>query len=514
MTGQAEVPRLQLINISKTFPGGIRANDKVSLTVDRGEVHCLLGENGAGKTTLMNIVYGMYQADEGEIYLNGERVLVNSPHEALAHKVGMVHQHFMLIPTLTVAENIILGMKPLASRLGDLKAIEKEITRVAMSFGMSIKPSALVKNLSVGEQQRVEIIKALYRGVDLLILDEPTAVLTPQETRDLFATLKELTRQGLSIIFITHKLNEALAVADRVSVLRDGRMIATMPIGEATLDNLAEMMVGREVSFNLERPPLPCGKPVLEVQGLSYRERDSGEHYLLKDVTFEVCEGEILGIAGVDGNGQSQLAQVITGLLKPSAGKVIINGKEVTRQAPRVCLEAGLGHIPEDRTKMGLVPEYSVAYNFILQRYNDRQFQRGGLLNMEAIRSFAQRLVKAFDVRTPSVDTRVASLSGGNQQKIILGREIDRNPKLLVAVQPTRGLDIGATEYIHKKLLMQRAQGAAILLISTELEEILALSDRIAVIYEGQIMGIVPGDRSLMKKIGLMMAGIRENSGE
>lgn len=509
-----DTPRLQLVNISKTFPGGVQANKGVNLTVRRGEVHCLLGENGAGKTTLMNIVYGMYQADEGEIYLDGERVMVNSPHEALAHKVGMVHQHFMLIPTLTVAENIILGMRPLGSRLGDLRAIEEEIATVALSFGMSIRPSALVKNLSVGEQQRVEIIKALYRGVDLLILDEPTAVLTPQETRDLFATLKGLTRQGLSVIFITHKLNEVLAVADRVSVLRDGRMIATVPIGEATLDSLAEMMVGREVSFNLEKPPVSRGKPVLEVQGLSYRERDPGEHYVLKDVTLEVYEGEILGIAGVDGNGQSQLAQAIAGLLKPSAGSVIINGKEVTRQAPRVCLEAGLGHIPEDRAKMGLVPEYSVAYNFILQRYNDRQFRRGGLLNMEAIRSFAQRLVKAFDVRTPSVGTRVASLSGGNQQKIILGREIDRSPKLLVAVQPTRGLDIGATEYIHKKLLAQRAQGAAILLISTELEEILALSDRIAVIYEGQIMGIVPGDRSLTKKIGLMMAGIRENGRE
>jgi len=499
-------PRLQLVDIYKAFPGGVQANQGISLAVQHGEIHSLLGENGAGKTTLMNIVYGLYQADAGEIYLDGRRVLVNSPHEAIAHKVGMVHQHFMLVPTLTVAENIILGLGKLTSPVGDLRAVAADISAVAQAFGMAIKPAALVKDLSVGEQQRVEIVKALYRGVDLLILDEPTAALTPQETRDLFATLKELTAKGLSIIFITHKMNEVLAVADRVSVLRDGRRIATLPIAQATHDGLAEMMVGREVSFSLERAEVSCGQPVLQVHQLGYRE--SSGHALLSNVSFEVCAGEILGLAGVDGNGQRQLAQAITGLLKPTTGKIFINAKDVTGQPPRACLEAGLGHIPEDRARMGLVPEYSVAYNFLLQRYNDSEFKRSGFLNPDAIRSFAQRLVKTFDVRTPSVSTRTANLSGGNQQKIILGRELDRNPALLVAVQPTRGLDVGATEYIHKKLLAQRAQGAAILLISTELEEILALSDRIAVIYEGRIMGILPGGRNNTKKIGLMMAGV------
>ncbi len=511
MTDQVEVPRLQLVNISKTFPGGVRANEKVSLTVDRGVIHCLLGENGAGKTTLMNILYGLYRADEGEIYLDGKLVNITSPREAIGHHIGMVHQHFMLVPTLTVAENVILGMRPLTAMLTDMKAVEEDIAQVAKRFGMRIQPSALVNDLSVGEQQRVEIVKALYRGVDLLILDEPTAVLTPQETKEFFDTLKKLTEQGLSIIFITHKLHEVMAVADKVSVLRDGHMIATLPIGEANQDILCDMMVGREISFELEKEAVQPGEPILSVEKLGYR--DYAGCIRLRDVSLEVRAGEILGIAGVDGNGQRELALAITGLLKPDSGRIILNGKDVTGKSPRACLEAGLGHIPEDRTRMGLVPEYSVAYNFILQRYNDSEFKRSGfLLNMDSIGSFAKKLVQAFDVRTPSVNTSAANLSGGNQQKIILGREIDRMPKLLVAVQPTRGLDIGATEYIHKKLLAQREQGAAVLLISTELEEILALSDRIAVIYEGQIMGILPGDRSLTKTIGLMMAGVGENS--
>ena len=506
MNGLA-VPRLQMVNITKTFPG-VKANQQISLTVEPGEIHCLLGENGAGKTTLMNILYGMYQPDDGEIYVNGVRTVVRSPAEAIANRIGMVHQHFMLVPTLTVAENIILGMRPLATSLRDLSKIEKDITRVAQSFGMHVNPSSRISSLSVGERQRVEIIKALYRGIDLLILDEPTASLTPQETSDLFATLKALTRQGLSIIFITHKMNEVMDVADRVTVLRDGVRIATLPISEANQDRLAEMMVGREVSFNLERTPIRRGNAVLRVENLSYRDKETKRDYL-KKLSLEVCEGEILGVAGVDGNGQRELAQCICGLIKPIAGKILLNDRDITGCTPHTRLHSGLGLIPEDRSRMGLVLEYSVAENFILQSYDLGQFRNGALLNFGAVNEYARRLTRQFDVRTPSIHTKVAYLSGGNQQKIIVGREIDRNPALLVAMQPTRGLDIGATEYIHKNLLAQRSRGAAILLISTELEEVLALSDRIAVMFEGEIVGIVSGDRSNVKKIGLMMAGMK-----
>ena len=497
--------RLQLIGISKTFPGGVRANNRVSLSVDRGEVYALLGENGAGKTTLMNVLYGLHPADEGEILLDGKPANIHSAREAIHQKVGMVHQHFMLVPTLTVAENIILGMRPLTAFLTDMKTVERDIANVGQRFGLGINPSAIVSSLSVGEQQRVEIVKALYRGAELLILDEPTAVLTPQEATELFATLRGLVAEGLSIIFITHKLNEVMGVADRVSVMRDGRLISTLMVKDTNQAELAMMMVGREVSFTLDKPPVEPGELVLEAKALTVGDRRG--RALLGGVSLLVRQGEILGIAGVDGNGQRQLAGAVTGLRKPDSGRILFDGRDVTGHSPRQLALAGLGHIPEDRYTMGLVLDFSIAYNTILQAYRESPFTRWGLLQPRAIASYARRLVQTFDVRTPSVQVKVAHLSGGNQQKIILGREIDRQPKLLVAVQPTRGLDVGATEYIHTQLLAQRQRGAAILLISTDLEEIMALSDRIAVLYEGRIVGEVPGGRANMQKIGQMMAG-------
>jgi simple sugar transport system ATP-binding protein len=502
----APVVRLQLKDITKRFPG-LTANDRISLSVNRGEIHGLLGENGAGKTTLMNVLYGLYHADEGEIILDGRLVRIASPRQAIAHGIGMVHQHFMLVPTLSVAENIILGMRALSAPLTDLKTVEQDIAAVARKYGLKIDPAALVGGLTVGEQQRVEIVKALYRGADLLILDEPTAVLTPQETQELFATLKELTHQGMSIIFITHKLNEVMAVADRVSVLRDGRLIATVPTGQTNQHELAHMMVGREVSLTVNKTALAAGRPALEVEGLTVK--DNKGQTLLANVSLHVCCNEILGIAGVDGNGQRELAHAITGLLRPSSGRISLNGREITGQSPHQIMAAGVRYIPEDRLAMGLVPDFSVADNFILKGYDSQPFTRSGLLRPRSVLAHARRLVQAFDVRTRSVHTMVAQLSGGNQQKIVVGRELDAKPALLVAMQPTRGLDVGATEYIHQLLLAQRANGGAILLISTELEEVMELSDRIAVIYEGRIVGELPGGRANVQKIGLMMAGMK-----
>lgn len=499
--------RLQLKQITKHFPGLI-ANDNVSLTVNRGEIHCLLGENGAGKTTLMNILYGLYHADEGEVFLDGQPVRITSPHEAIALGIGMVHQHFMLVPTLSVAENVILGMRPLRTPLTDLKAVEQDLAAVARKYGLRIAPAALVGSLSVGEQQRVEIVKALYRGAHLLILDEPTAVLTPQEAQELFSTLRDLAGQGMSIIFITHKLNEVMAVADQVSVLRDGRLIATVPARSTNQHDLAQMMVGREISLTVNKPAMTPGEPVLAVEGLTVK--DGRGQLLLDNVSLRICRNEILGIAGVDGNGQRELAHAVTGLLKPDAGRVSLNGRDVTGLPARQLIRAGVRYIPEDRQAMGLVPDFTVADNFILKGFNAAPFTRMGLLRPRAILAHARRLVRAFDVRTRSIYTMAAELSGGNQQKVVVGRELDANPALLVAMQPTRGLDVGATEYIHSLLLDQRANGGAILLISTELEEVMELSDRIAVIYEGRIVGELPGGRANVQKLGLMMAGMKE----
>ena len=500
--------RLYIKHISKQFPG-VLANNDITLAIYPGEIHALLGENGAGKTTLMNIVYGLIHADSGEILLNDQHVDIRSPREAIEKGVGMVHQHFMLVPTLTVAENIILGVRPFNRHLLDMKDIERDIANVAAQYGMIINPGELVSDLSVGEQQRVEIVKALYRGVDLLILDEPTSVLTPQETTELFSTLKNLTHQGLSIIFITHKLNEVMNVADRVSVLRDGRLIATKPVSETNLNELAFMMVDRELSHSYDKEK-PCGdNPILEVKHLTLRIKSRN---ILDDISLKVCSGEILGIAGVDGNGQHELALVIAGLLRPSSGKILLDGRDVTNKPVRKRNEYGLGHVPADRQKMGLVMDFNIADNLILQSYHSTPFTSAlGFFNLNAISKHAQRLVNSFNIRTRSINTQLLHLSGGNQQKVILAREIDRNPRVLIAVQPTRGLDIGAIDYIHHLLLEQRDKGYAILLISTELEEVLTLSDRILVIYDGAIIGESPGGTVDIQKIGRLMAGIRSD---
>lgn len=509
-TPGTEVPRLRLVDISKHFDT-LKANDHISLDVMPGEVMCLLGENGAGKTTLMNVAYGLYRADSGSIEIDGKPVTIRSPHEAISHGVGMVHQHFMLVPPLTVTENVILGTRPLFSRksvLSDMRAIAKEVDEVAVRYGLKVEPLARVSTLSVGEQQRVEIVKALYRGVNLLILDEPTAVLTPQETTDLFRTLRTLTAAGLSIIFITHKLNEVMAAADRVTVLRDGRVVGRRLIRDTTPHDLAELMVGREVKMTFDKPPVAHGEDLLVVEGLTVQNEDGRK--TLDNLSLHVMKGEILGIAGVDGNGQSELALAIAGLAKLTSGRVHIAGADMTGKSPQAIIDAGLRHIPEDRHTEGLVLDFSVAENLVLKRFGRPPFTRRGVLRPRAILDYAGRAVKLFDVRTRSVSSKTAELSGGNQQKVVLAREIDQDPIVLIAAQPTRGLDVGATEYIHNTLLAQRNRGVAILLISTELEEVLALSDRIDVIYEGKIVGEVSSDRANTQKIGLMMAGVHD----
>lgn len=498
---------VEMQGITKAFPG-IIANDDVHFDLERGEIHALLGENGAGKTTLMNILYGLYTPDKGKILINGEEVRFSTARDAIAHGLGMVHQHFMLVQRFTVAENIILGQKsPRFPIIEDMKQVNDRLTELSNRYGLTISPTAVVRTLSVGEQQRVEILKALYRGADVLILDEPTAVLTPQEVEDFLKILKKLTDEGKSIIFITHKLNEVLSISDRVTVLRDGKNIGMMETKGADEETLARMMVGREVLFHLEKKPLHAGAPMLSVSGLCAK-NDRGLD-ALKNVSFEIRAGEILGIAGVDGNGQSELEQVIAGLRPAEAGNVTINGQDVTNRSPKTIGEAGLAHIPSDRYKMGLISAFSVAENSVLERVEKKPFTHNGLLDLKAIFSEGIRLVKKFDVRTPSIQTKAGKLSGGNAQKLILARELARKPKCLIAAQPTRGLDVSAIEYVHQQLLNQRDEGVAVLLFSTELTEILQLSDRIAVMYNGEIVGVLDAENVDVLEIGLMMTGAK-----
>lgn len=497
---------LEMREIIKEF-GSLRANDRVNLKVKRGEIHALLGENGAGKTTLMNILYGLYQPTSGEIIFEGRPVKITSPREAIELGIGMVHQHFMLIPALTVAENIILGMKTGPGGLLDLKQAATRIKELSRQYGLDVDPYAKVWQLSVGQQQRVEIVKALYRGATLLILDEPTAVLTPQEVRELFRVLKKFTQEGHTVIFISHKLDEVMSLCDRVTVLRAGRVVGTVETSKTSKEELARMMVGREVLFKVDKKPCCPGEVILELKGVEALNNKGLK--ALKGISFSLCRGEILGIAGVDGNGQSELVEVITGLREAIAGKVFLKGKDITNLPPRKILEQNVAHIPEDRHLRGLVMEMSIKENFILQTYYQPPFSKGFLLDWKTIKDHACRLIKEYDVRALSEEIPVKNLSGGNQQKVILAREVCRQPELLIAMHPTRGLDVGATEYIHRRLVEERDRGAAVLLISTELDEILSLSDRIAVLYEGEIMGIVPGGEVDIEELGLMMAGSR-----
>jgi ABC-type uncharacterized transport system ATPase subunit len=501
-----EPPVLELRGITKRFPG-VLANDHVDFDLRRGEVHALLGENGAGKSTLMSILYGLYSADEGEILMNDEPVDISSPKAAIERGIGMVHQHFMLIPVMTVTENIVLANEPVhAGVLFDEEAAEKRVAEVARTFNFAVDPHARVQNITVGQQQRVEIMKALYRNADIVILDEPTAVLTPQEAAELFEILRTLTREGISVIFITHKLNEVLEIADRITVLRRGKRVETIPRAGATEAGLARSMVGREVLLRVEKKAATPGEPLLQVKDLVVRD-DRGLD-AVRGVIFDVRAGEIVGIAGVDGNGQSELIDALTGLRHAASGSIQVAGEDVTSATARGTLDAGIGHIPEDRQRRGLVLEFNLAENLVLHDYGKEPFSRFGLLNPRSLFGWARKLLQEFDVRGGGPETRGASLSGGNQQKVVLAREINRDPRLLIAGQPTRGLDVGAIEFVHQRLVEQRDEGKAVLLVSLELEEILSLSDRILVLYEGRIVGEFPPSVS-EEQLGIAMTGGR-----
>ena len=501
-----EPPVLELRGITKEFPG-VLANDHVDFDLRRGEVHALLGENGAGKSTLMSILYGLYTPDSGEILMNGEPVAINSPKDAIELGIGMVHQHFMLIPVMTVTENIVLAQEPRhAGVLLDYDAAAERVRELSTSFGLAVDPNARIQKITVGQQQRVEILKALYRGAEILILDEPTAVLTPQEARELFEIIEGLKAQGKSIVFISHKLNEVLEVADRITVLRRGKRVETIPRDGATEAGLARSMVGREVLLRVDKKPAEPGEPLLKVADLSVRD-DRGLE-AVRGVTFDVRAGEIVGIAGVDGNGQSELIDALTGLRKPAGGRMTVGGQDLTHASARQALDAGMGHIPEDRHRRGLVLDFNLAENLALHDYGKEPFSRFGWLNPRRWLRWAAGLLKEFDVRGGGPTTRASSLSGGNQQKVVVAREVSRDPSVLIAAQPTRGLDVGAIEFVHRRLVEQRDAGKAVLLVSLELEEILSLSDRILVLYEGRIVAEFPPEVS-EEEVGIAMTGGR-----
>jgi len=500
---------LEMRGIRKEFPGTV-ANDDVDLDVRRGEVHALLGENGAGKSTLMNILYGLYKPDGGEIRVRGKPVSFSSAKDAIEAGIGMVHQHFMLIPVMTVAENIVLGTEPVqAGVLLDERGAEARVRELSQQFGLIVSPEALVGDITVGQQQRVEILKALYRGADILILDEPTAVLTPQEAAELFDIVRSLQADGKSIIFISHKLNEVLEIADRITVLRRGKKIETVPREGATEESLARAMVGREVLLRVEKPPAQPGDVLLEIGDLHVVD-DRGIDKV-RGVSFAVRAGEIVGIAGVDGNGQSELIDAIAGLRKVHSGSVKVAGRELRHASAREMLDAGVGHIPEDRQRRGLVLEFTIAENVALHDYAKPPDARWGWLFPQRLVERARRLIREFDVRGGGPLTRALALSGGNQQKVVAAREIARDPKVLIAAQPTRGLDVGAIEFLHRRLVEERGEGRAILLVSLELDEILSLADRILVIYEGEIVGEHTGEVS-EQEIGLEMLGGRRTA--
>jgi len=493
--------------IRKEFPGVV-ANDDVSLDVRRGEVHALLGENGAGKSTLMNILYGLYRPDAGEILLNGKRVVFSSASDAIEAGIGMVHQHFMLIPVMTVAENVVLGTEPVKDGvLLDEGAAERRVADMAKTFKFAVEPGALVEDIGVGQQQRVEIMKALYRNADILILDEPTAVLTPQEASDLFEVLRTLRREGISIVFISHKLKEVLEIADRITVLRRGKTIETVPREGATEESLARAMVGREVLLRVEKKPAEAGDVLLEVEDL-WASDDRGIQKV-RGVSFQVRAGEIVGIAGVDGNGQTELIEALTGLRRADSGVIRVGGHELQHPTTRDSLDAGLGHIPEDRQRHGLVLEFSIAENVALHDYATTPDSKLGWLFPKRLVERAKGLIKEFDVRGGGPLTPAGALSGGNQQKLVAAREISRDPTALIAAQPTRGLDVGAIEYLHRRLVAERDEGRAILLVSLELDEIFSLSDRILVIYEGEIVVEHTGEVS-EEQIGFEMLGVQK----
>ena len=495
-------------DVSKRFPG-VLANNQVSLQLERGRILALLGENGAGKSTLVNILFGMYRPDEGHVIIKGERVDLRGPDDAISRGIGMVHQHFQLVPPMRVVENIVLGAEPVLRGLVDLGESRRRVIELSRRYGLEIDPDAVVEDLPVGMQQRVEILKALYRNADVLIMDEPTGVLTPQEADHLLGVLRELTQTGLGVVFITHKLREVLAVADDIVVLRNGEVVGQTTPGETSENGLAEMMVGRSVMLRVDKSVAEPGDVVLELEKLSV-EDDRGQ-IALNEVSFEVREGEILGVAGVEGNGQRELVEAITGLRGLSSGLMKIGSDEFTSGSTRQIAEKGVAHIPEDREKHGLIGVYSLEENSVLNRYHRKPFTLRGFLRRDVIKRHAEGVVDEFDVRTPSTSVPASSLSGGNKQKLIVGREFSDDIDLLVAAQPTRGIDIGAIEFIHRRILDQRDKGTADLLVSAELDEILGLSDRIAVLYDGELMDVLDAEDSNREKIGLLMAGITDS---
>lgn len=496
---------IEMKGITKVFPGTI-ANDNVDFDLLQGETHVLLGENGAGKTTLMNILYGLYQQEKGDIYVDGQLVKIDNPNEAIKLGIGMVHQHFMLVDNFTVAENIILGREPKKGLKLDRKKAVADVKEIADKYGFAIDPNAVVEDISVGQQQKVEILKALYRGAKILILDEPTAVLTPQEIDELGKIIDNLKKEGKSVILITHKLKEVMSMSDRVTIIRRGKVTGIVNTRDTNIDELAELMVGRKVNLVVEKETAKLGAEILKVENLSAN--DQRGIPAVKNVSFEVRSGEILGIAGVDGNGQTELLEVLTGLRKPHDGNVTMNGKDLYGKSPREVIDAGVGHIPEDRHKRGLILKYSLVENSILGIHKNKEFTKNGfIMDYKAIRTHCEKLIEEFDVRTPNADVFASALSGGNQQKLIAAREISKDPELLIAAQPTRGIDVGAIEYIHSRLVEERDKGKAVLLVSLELDEVLALSDRIAVMYDGKIVDILDRKDADEQKLGILMAG-------
>lgn len=495
---------VEMLNIRKEFPG-IVANDDITVQVKKGEIHALLGENGAGKSTLMNVLFGLYQPEKGEIRYNGKKVNITDPNVATRLGIGMVHQHFMLVDTYTVTENIILGSEPTKAGKIDIKKAEKEVQELSDRYGLKVDPTAKIRDISIGMQQRVEILKTLYRGADVLIFDEPTAVLTPLEINELIDIMHSLINEGKSIILITHKLKEIMQVCDRCTVIRKGKGIKTINVSDTNVTELASLMVGREVSFTTEKKPAKPKEVVLEISNLNVK--DARNVNVVKDLNLDVRAGEIVGIAGVDGNGQTELIEAITGLAKSQSGSIKVNGKNITNFKPRKVTESGVGHIPQDRHKFGLVLDYPVAENIVLQTYYKKPYSKNKILSFKDIYDKAKRLVEEYDVRTPSVHTHARALSGGNQQKAIISREIDRSPALLIAAQPTRGLDVGAIEFIHSKLVEERDKGKAVLLVSFELDEVLDVSDRIAVMFDGKVVANVKPEETDEQELGLLMAG-------
>ncbi|MDZ7850657.1 MAG: ABC transporter ATP-binding protein [Halodesulfurarchaeum sp.] len=499
-------PAVRLSGITKQFPG-VLANDDIDLSVERGSVHALLGENGAGKTTLMNILYGLYEPTDGTVTVSGTERDFDSPREAIEAGIGMIHQHFMLVGPMTVTENIVLGNEPRkwGGLLVDEKRAREAVVSLREQYGFAVDPDARIEEVSVGVRQRVEILKALYRGAEILIMDEPTAVLTPQEVEELFAVFEELTAQGKTIIFITHKLGEAMEAADRITVLRDGKNVGTVAGEAADRESLAEMMVGREVLMKVEKPPVTPGDPILGVANLTV-ENDRGVT-AVSDLSLTVREGEILGIAGVDGNGQAELVEAITGLRTAESGTVRLSGETVTGWSRLDRIKQGMAYIPEDRQERGLVMDFDLVENGILGSQHSRPFGNGGRLDWGAARTHADTIVEEFDVRPGQTDVTAVSLSGGNQQKFIVGREFQRNPRLMMATHPTRGVDVGSTEYIHDRLVELREEGTGVLLVSSKLDEVQALSDRLAVMYEGELVAVVDPDAVSDEELGLLMAG-------